>query len=160
MSDVLMNQAYTPAEAERGKFAVVDSSTLSAMGLTGSYGRYAVLTYNIGSSTGSPGASASNPLFVVQTGTDAVCVSTLSVSNTLSTITFTPPAIFVEVYNNDSSNKMYISYESLSSVISLTARGIPISAQGYYSIEKSVSQIKVGSDLSVSDIRVFGHYVQ
>lgn len=160
MSEVVMSQAYTPAEAERGKFAVVDPSTLSAMGLTGSYGRYAVLTYNIGTNSSNPGASANNPLFVVQTGTNSICVSTMSFSNTLSSITFNPPAVFLEIYNGDSSNKMYISYETLSTVASLTARGLPINAQGYYSIEKVVSNLVVGSNVSVSDARVFGHSVQ
>lgn len=160
MSEVIMSQAYTPAEAERGKFTVVDPSTLSAMGLTGSYGRYAVLTYNIGSGTTAPGVSSSNPLFVVQSGTNSVSVSTMSFSNTLTAITFNPAATFVEIFNNDASNKMYISYETLSTVATLTARGLPINAQGYYSIEKTVSNLVVGSNISVSDARIFGHSVQ
>ena len=160
MNEIVMSQAYTPAEAERGKFAVVDPSTLNSMGLTGSYGRYAVLTYNIGTNSTNPGASVNNPLFVVQTGTNSVCVSTVSFNNNISSITFAPPAVFLEIFNNDSADKLYISYETLSTVASLTARGLPINAQGYYSIEKVVSRLTIGSNLAVSDARVFGHSVQ
>jgi uncharacterized Zn-finger protein len=160
MSDIVMNRAYTPAEAERGKFAVVNPDLLTSMGLASSYGRYAVLTYNVGNSTSTPGASSTNPVYVVQTGTNTVSVCTLSFSNSLSTISFDPPAVFLEIYNNDSSNKLYISYETLSTVTSLTARGLPVNAQGYYSIEKTVNNLVIGSNISVSDARVFGHNIQ
>lgn len=159
MSDILIGSAYTPAEAERGKFTVIDDTYLQTLGYPTSgtkYGRYAVLTYNVGG-----GATPSNPVFVVQSGTNAITVSTVSFSNSLSTITFSPAIAFLEIYNGDSSNKAYITFESsVTTVATLTARGLPINAQGYYSIEKSVSQIKVGSNTSISDFRVFGHSVQ
>ena len=48
MSEINIGQGYTPAEAERGKFAVVNPSTLSAMGYpSAGYGKYAVLTYSM-----------------------------------------------------------------------------------------------------------------
>ncbi len=161
MSEVIMGQAYTPAEAERGKFVVVNPSTLSAMGYpSGGYGKYAMLTYNIGTNTTVPGASSSNPLFVTQAGTNTVTVSTVSFNNTLSSIVFSPPIVFLEVYNNDASNKLYISYETLSTVSTLTARGLPISAQGYYSIERTISNLVIGSNIPITDARVFGHSIQ
>jgi hypothetical protein len=159
MSEVIMNQAYVPAEAEHGKFTVIDSSTLSAMGLTGSYGRYAILTYNIGSSITTPGASSNNPLSITQVKTNSINVSTVSFNNNITSITFEPPATFIEIYNN-SNNKMYISYEPLTTVLDLTARGMPIGAQGYYSIEKNVTNLIAGSDLDISDARIFGHSIQ
>ena len=69
MSNVIMNKAYTPAEAERGKFAVVDTASV---GLTGSYGRYAVLTHNIG--TVDVGTS-SDPISAIISNTESIPVS-------------------------------------------------------------------------------------
>jgi hypothetical protein len=154
-------ESYAPAEAERGKFIPIDTTSLNTtLGypLTGR-GKFALLTCDIGTTT-SPGASSANPMYVVQSGTNAVLVSTLSFSNSLSTISYATNISFLEIYNNDASNKMYVSFEPLTTVISLTSRGLPVSGQGYYSIDKTTSQVVVGSNLSVSDVRVFGHYVR
>lgn len=194
MSDIIMGQAYTPAEAERGKFAVVNPSTLSAMGLTGSYGRYAVLTYNVAPAavinfsgttvnvdvcaidvsnwdaliaetyTDQPlsaNVSVQNWPAVIDAhivGTNSVAVCVLNFSNSVSTITFDPTATFLEIFNNDESNKIYVSYERplITSINTLSARGLPINSEGYYSIEKTIHQFVVGA-ISASDIRIFGH---
>ena len=51
-TSAIISAAYTPAEAERGKFAVIDSDYLQTLGypVTGGYGRYAIFTYQVNSS--------------------------------------------------------------------------------------------------------------
>jgi hypothetical protein len=183
MSDIIMGQGYTPAEAERGKFAVVNPTTLSAMGLTGSYGRYAVLTYNVAPAaiinlsgttvnvdvcaidvsnwdaliaetyTGQP-LSADVSVQNWPVLTEGVVVSSISLN--LSTIlSFNPAITLIELYNN-SQNKIYFTYDTATSFEDLTGKGMILAEDSYYSIEKNISNIVLGS-ASASDIRIFGH---
>jgi len=63
MATVKWDQSFSPAEASRGSWIPIDSSTLTELPST-SRGRYAQITYNIGSDPGSPGAVSGNPSFV------------------------------------------------------------------------------------------------
>jgi hypothetical protein len=69
MADVIWDQAYPIAEAERSKFVPIDTSTLTNYPSSGR-GKHAVITYNMGSDPGAPGASSSNPSFVSLVDTD------------------------------------------------------------------------------------------
>jgi hypothetical protein len=148
MSDILMGNAYTPAEAERGKFAVIDPTTLSALGLTGSYGRYAVLTYSIGGDTSSTILSGGLP------NTTKEIVSTFS-ANGSGTISFNPAITLMEI-SNRSGNSIYLTY-SPTTFATLTANGLEISNGAFYSIERTVTAVTIGS-VAGGDVVVFGHY--
>ena len=96
---IVISKPYTPAEAERGKFAVIDTSTLSAMGLTGSYGRYAVLTHDMaGANNFGVLGTSGNPVFTniqmvlstVEIDVDGVTMHVESVSSILSPVTTVP----------------------------------------------------------------------
>jgi len=63
MAEVLWDKAYPVSEAERAKFVEIDRTTLTDYPSSGR-GKWAVVTYNVGSESTSPGASASNPSYV------------------------------------------------------------------------------------------------
>lgn len=95
------------------------------------------------------------PTYIV--GTNSVSVSVVDCSNDYTTVLFPQTATFVEIYNNDPSNKVYVSWETtITELSALTARGLPISNQTYYSIEKTATQVVIGA-VSAIDIRIFGH---
>ena len=221
MSEINIGQGYTPAEAERGKFAVVNPSTLSAMGYpSAGYGKYAVLTYSMNPNTTVVNLSATtlsvNVCDVAVSNWDAliaetysgqplscdvsvqnwpaavtavevtnwpVSVTAVEVTNwpasvtavevtnwpvlveatTVSSVglnlsavlTFNPAITLIELYNN-SQNKVYFGYDVSTTFEDLTGKGMILAEDSYYSIEKNISNIVLGS-LSGSDVRVFGH---
>jgi hypothetical protein len=184
--NVDFGQGYAPQQSENGKFVVIDSSTIVGLP-SASQGRYAVLTYNIGLDSAAPGASGTNPLYVNVTnpvsinGTISadlieienvnisttvssiellpiyVLASALSFSNNLSTVSFNPTIQMFEIFNYDSSNTIFMSFSNITQLATLTAQGLPILPNAYYSIDKNVSQVVVGTNKS-ADVRVFGHY--
>lgn len=209
MSEINIGQGYTPAEAERGKFAVVNPSTLSAMGYpSAGYGKYAVLTYSMNPNTTVVNLSATtlsvNVCDVGVNNWDALIAETYSgqplscdvsvqnwpaavtavevtnwpvavtavevtnwpvlaeattvssvVLNLSSILSFNPAINLIELYNN-SQNKVYFGYDVSSTFEDLTGKGMILAEDSYYSIEKNISNIVLGS-LSASDVRIFGH---
>jgi hypothetical protein len=184
--NVDFSQGYAPAQSENGKFVVIDSSTITNLPST-SQGRYAVLTYQVGTATTSPGASSSNPTYVnvvnpvtlngvisadlieienvnisstvssIELLPNYVVASALSISNNISSIIFSPNIIMFEIFNYDPINTVFLSFSNITQVAILTARGMPILGESYYSISKNISQVVVGSD-KTADVRIFGHY--
>ena len=145
MSDILIGNAYTPAEAERGKFAVIDPSTLSAMGLTGSYGRYAILTYAVGSNI-----TASLP------NTTSETVLTLTAAS-ISAINFNPAVSLLEISNNTNDNVFLTYNPAITDFATLSANGLTIAKGAFYSIDRTTTAVTIGSTAGGS-IVVFGHY--
>lgn len=50
MADIVWNQGYSPAEAERGKFVAIDSSTITDYP-SGGRGKYAIIVTSITTNT-------------------------------------------------------------------------------------------------------------
>lgn len=95
------------------------------------------------------------PTYIV--GTNNVTVSVLSFDSSLSAVTFPETISFFELFNNDTTDKVYVTFDTnVTTIATLTAQGLPILGQSYYSIEKSADTVIVGA-ISATDIRVFGH---
>ena len=150
MSDILMGQAYTPAEAERGKFAVIDPTTLSALGLTGSYGRYAVLTYSIGSETVSPILSGGLPNTTIEE------MITLTAPGSAVWQFNNQPVVLMEI-SNRSGGSVYLTYSNTTDFATLTSEGMEIAKGSFYSIDRTTTKITLGSNVG-GNVVVFGHY--
>ena len=152
MSDVIVNQPYVPGQAERGKFAVIDPAKLISMGYPTSGDmegvRYAVLTYSIGSDTSTTVLSGG------LTNATQENLITLS-ANSSSTITFAPAATLMEI-SNRSGGSIYLTYTP-STFVSLTAGGLEIKNGAFYSIERTVTAVTLGS-VTGGSVIVFGHY--
>lgn len=154
------NQAFSPALAESGKFVALDSSTIpnypatytNSDGLTGipSMGRVALLTYQVGGDTSGTILSGGLPNATTE---NLVTFST----NTSSVITFAPAVTLMEV-SNRSSGSIYISYANpVTSFVTLTAAGLEIAKGSFYSIERTVTNVTIGS-VAGGNVVVFGHY--
>jgi hypothetical protein len=74
MAEVKWDQAYPIAEAERSKFIPIDTSTITDYPSAGR-GKHAVLTYNIGSDPGAPGADPLNPSYIQLVDDDGEAVT-------------------------------------------------------------------------------------
>lgn len=100
----LISAAYTPAEAERGKFAIIDPVYLQTLGYpaTGGYGRYAVFTYQI------------NPTDLILSGGN-VTVSSVQITNDVVIDHIIDP-ITVDTINTAVSS-IIINTPSISSII-------------------------------------------
>lgn len=147
MSTVLFDQGYAPAEAERGKFAVIDPSTMTGLS-SASRGRYAMLTYSVGTDASTTVLSGGLP------NKTSEFAQTFAV-NTSATITFSPPATLMEI-SNRSSGSIYLTYNP-TTFITLTASGLSIAKDALYSIERTTTSITIGS-VAGGDVVIFGHY--
>lgn len=146
--------SYPTAEAERGKFAVIDSSTITDYP-SGGRGRYAVLTYSVGSEVG----ASYTPETATSSSTSAVQIeggANATITTAVSTFTFSPVAKFMEIYNN-SSNKLYIKLNTTSTYSSLTAEGLIIPTGAFYTLDKFVETLEIGADGADSDVRIHAH---
>jgi len=150
--NVLWNQSYSPAEAERSKFIPLDTSTISSYPLSGR-GKNAVLTYQVGSESGSTSAA---PTYITPVLSNLTEIKSIVLSNyTVTSINFNPVIQTIELYNNGS-NICYFAYETLT-LNNLTAVGMPLGSECFYSIDRTITTFCIGS-LSGSDVRIFGHY--
>lgn len=150
---------YAPQLAANGSFAPIDMSTITSYptsftnqdGLTCTpMGRYAVLTYNIGTDTSSTVLSGGLPNTTLE---QLVTFNT----NTSSVITFAPAVTLMEV-SNRSSGSIYISYANpVTNFPTLTAAGLEIAKGSFYSIERTVANVTIGS-VAGGNVVVFGHY--
>jgi hypothetical protein len=72
-------------------------------------------------------------------------------------ITFDPAVTLMEV-SNRSTGSIYISYANpVTSFSSLTAAGLEIAKGSFYSIERTVTNVTIGS-VAGGNVVVFGHY--
>lgn len=138
------NETFAPAEAERGKFAPLTSGELTTLGqtVTGSRGRYALLTYQVGDAT-SP-----NSIESVQIETVSNAISSTSFSNA-------PIMDYIEVQNNGS-QPIYITHAETTYPI-LSAIGISVLGGAFYSTSHA-GDLWIGSGTAGIDVRVVGHY--
>jgi hypothetical protein len=161
MSTVDFNKPFSPSLAENGKFVPIDMSTITGYpstytngeGLTGvpTNGRFAVLTYNIGTDTsnlilsgGLPNTTNENLLTFV--------------TNSSSSLSFSPAANLMEI-SNRSNGSIYITYSNppTTNFGTLTAAGLEIPKGSFYSIERTTTLITIGS-VAGGNVVVFGHY--
>ena len=155
-------QVFSPAEATRGQFVPIRTSVLSAEGypLSGR-GRYAVLTYSVGSLSGTCiNVTNTTPLTTTQLLPNTMYVKggiTTQLSSVASTIIFDSPITLLEVFNN-SSDTTYMMITAGTSFETLTAQGLPIPGGSFYNIEREITSIVLGADGPNSDARIFGHY--
>ena len=154
MSTVKFNETYAPAEAERGKFAPIDATTLTSLP-SSSRGRYAVLTYSVGSES----ATASGATYI-----DTGVANTTYIGSTTfyggSATVLTPPAPlkYLEIYNN-SGNSCYMLPQS-TNVNTVTSQGMIVTQYAFYSLSRTIPAITISLDATKSaDLRVIGHYV-
>ena len=150
MNDILIGNAYTPAEAERGKFAVIDPTKLTSLGypVSGTYGRYAILTYSVGTDTSTTVLSGGLP------NTTQEKLITIS-ANSSSVVPFSPSITLMEV-SNRSGGSIYLTYTP-TTFASLTAGGLEIKNGSFYSIERTITNVTIGS-VAGGNVVVFGHY--
>ena len=149
------NSGYAPAECERGKFAPIDLSTLSPA--YSGRGRYAVLTYNVGTATPTPSPSGTP----VPTNNTLVNMSQTINAGDLSAINFGATVNYIEVYNNDQRSGLPISYVTMSNpatFATLTATGMILNKSAYYNISFETNTIWIGASGSGSvDYRIMGY---
>lgn len=154
--NVFFDQGYSSAQAERGKFAVLDMSTLSNYPSAGD-GRYAILTYNVGASPATPTVSGSPAV----TNNVAINQSLTLEAGSLSAIDFGVPVNYIEVYNNDQRIGLPLTYLSLtdpSDYSTLETRGIVINKTAFYTVNFETQTIWIGASGSGNvDLRIVGH---
>lgn len=138
------NRTYPIAEAERGKFVPLTVSDLSTLGMTvtGSRGRYALLTLDVGAPNGS------QEFGLTMSG------------GGISAVTFSPASYFIEVYNNDDNQKVFVSFSPTTSTYAeISSRGMVVRPDSYYSITRATSSMFIGASGSGGgDVRVVSHY--
>lgn len=154
MNNILVEQPYTPAEAERGKFTVIDPTTLESMGYptTGSkYGRYAMFTYVIGTD---PSITSNSVLSGNYPNATQEKQQTFT-ANSSTSFLFSPAITLLEV-SNRSDGSIYLTY-SPTTFPALTSSGLEITKGAFYSIERTTISITIGS-VAGGNVVVFGHY--
>jgi hypothetical protein len=202
---VNFTERFSPAEATRGQFAPIDTSTLEDYAVSGSRGRYANLTYLIGSEPGALNLSLSGSTVILPVSTVNIneplsienhpgqdlevsargsfpvitdSGTVLAVSGTITTtipdttvykstsvaptsvenILFDPVVDQVEVYNNDSLQKIYLSFES-GTINTLSATALPLQSESYYTIDRTTSNVYIVNvdPSNAIDVRIIGH---
>ena len=155
------SKAFSPSLAESGKFVALDSSTIpnypstytNSDGLTGipTMGRVALLTYSIGGDTSGTILSGGLPNNTTE------ILSTFS-ANTSGTISFNPAVTLMEI-SNRSAGSIYLTYANppTTNFATLTANGLVIAKDAFYSIERTVTSITIGS-VAGGNVVIFGHY--
>jgi len=196
MAIVDFTKRFSPSEATRGQFVPIDSSSLvsyttgDSTGLA--RGRYAELTYIIGSEPGALNISLSGgtvilpvstvnineplrvenepgdrldvtiqePLSTIRVFVDTTVYNPLMMAPTsVSAVNFANNVTLLEVFNNDNTLPIYVGFNSVA-IETLSAQGLPIVAESFYSIDRDTSTVYIGNAdplLSV-DVRVVGHY--
>lgn len=139
-------KGYPTAEAERGKFVVIDPSTITDLP-SGSRGRYALLVYNVN------GGDVEVDIPTL-TGVD---IKSTNITNNLTTITFDQPVQRVEIFNTNPASIVYLSLVSsaVSTFAQLTSTAMPV--ERFYSADFETSSIAIGAT-EASDVRIIGHF--
>jgi hypothetical protein len=147
------NTPFVIAEAERGKFTPLTSNELTSLGqtVTGSRGRYAILTYQVGStqlSGAQIGTSSPNSI-------ETTVVNTLVSAVSTTTFTNADSMHYIELQNNGGST-VFVSHESVT-YATLKTNGLTVAAGAFYSTNHA-GDIWVGSETAGMDVRIVGHY--
>ena len=153
--NISFTQGFSPAQAERGKFAPIDLSTLSPA-YSGD-GRYAILTYNIGAAATTPSVSGTP----VPTNNTLINMSQTIAAGAMSAVNFGVTVNYIEVYNNDQRDGLPLTYVSLSNpttFATLTAIGMILNKSSYYNVSFETPTIWVGaSGTGDVNLRIMGH---
>tara|TARA_R110000824_G_scaffold126116_1_gene285534 strand:- start:1228 stop:1689 length:462 start_codon:yes stop_codon:yes gene_type:complete len=148
-----LNQTFAPAEAERGKFAPLTSDELTTLGqtVTGSRGRYAILTYQVGS------AAVSGQVVQTISPNSIESVQIETVSNAISSTSFdnAPVMHYIELQNNGA-QPIYVTHSETTYPV-LSAIGLSVAAGAFYSTNHA-GDLWIGSGTAGIDVRVVGHY--
>ena len=188
MATVDFGRRIVPAEATRGSWGPLDSSTITGYPTGDSEGaargKYAQLTYIMGSEPGSLSLALSGgnvilpvssvninePLSVEnQVGVDFVVTQkipdttvyeTISVPATgIATITFAPAVALIEFYNNNDEIPVYVGFNNVA-LDALSSQSLPLVPESFYSIERDTTNVYIGNVNTADsvDVRVIGHY--
>ena len=175
------NERFSPAAATRGSWVPLDMSTVTEYPSSGE-GRYAQIVYDVGGT----GLSASNPTYVnvvnpitlngvisadlievenlwftspvsasIVLSNTSVVESITLIPITSSVITFSPKIETLEVFNNTGSSTVYLLFGT-TTFANLTSKGLPILEESYYSIDRDITSVTVGSN-GTADLRIIGH---
>lgn len=155
MSEINLNEGYAPSMAENGKFARVTTEQLSALGMTestmaSSFGRWAQLVYTINNGTTISELPSSSK---VLPNTRSKHKSTLS--NSMTAIELPGNTQLIEIWN-EGPQSIYFDYANVSTFAELSADGMVLPSESFYSIEVSTDYLSVGSVSAVA--RIFNHY--
>ena len=147
------NRGYSPAEAERGKFTCLTNADLSSLGMTitGSYGRYAILTYDVGSLSNLTCSVAVS----IPNATEVASI-TIANSGAVSAISLTNYSKTIEI-RNISDNTIYLYWTATTYPI-ITSMGMPLDLDTFYSIDRRTKGIWIASAGDNADVRIFSHY--
>ena len=144
------SQGYPTAEAERGKFVVLDPSTITGLP-SGSRGKYAVLTYNVNGS----GSNGGSVVEIAQPSN--IEIKSQSINTTREVISFAQSVRRIEIFNTNPQSTIYVSLnpDLTTDFDTLTSIGMPI--ERYYSTDFQTDKIAIGATES-SDVRIIGHF--
>lgn len=147
MSAIILDKEFSPAEAERGKFAWIDPAFLSTISPTSpsSRGRYALLTYAIGGSISSTNVETANNTLIYS---DIYTTTAVVLSPTI-------PISYLEIQNN-SPNVAYVALSS-TSFSGLTGKGLILQPYSFYSIARNITTLTVGASAANTDLRIMAH---
>jgi len=150
------NIGYPDAQAERGKFVKLTDADLISLGMTAeTFGKYAILTYSVGTGNLSGQATPStspNSIESIQIDTNANAVSSTGFSN--------PAALHYIELQNLGSDVIWISHAAPTPATdfgNLSAVGLRVAAGAFYSTNHA-GDLWIGADTSSFDVRVVGHY--
>ena len=149
--NILWNKSFCPGEATRGQYSPIDLSTLTPT--YSGRGRYAVLTYQIGSESNTP--SSANYSIEIFPNTTYNMSSSIA-AGALYTVTFPALVNYLEVYVN-SGNAYLALNDGLTTFTQITANGMPLKNGTYYNNHYETTTLKIASTIT-TDLRVFGNY--
>jgi len=91
------------------------------------------------------------------TNTTQVCSQTIAAQSS-AVINFSPTITHLEIYNVDTLDTIYISYDSSMTYAQVNARGLPIVGEAYYSTDRETTTLVVSNPDNASvNVRIFGH---
>jgi len=160
---------YNPAQAENGKFVVLDTNTLNDYPSAGK-GKYAVLSYIVNPVPIQSIISVSSvnvtdpiriegivPISAADIPNSTYNMSSAYVGNTVHTVSFPTQINHLEISVKSGSTYLALNDGTAHTIGSLSAEGMFLQTGAYYQNDYAVSSIKFGST-SNADLRIFGNY--
>jgi len=156
--NVLWNEGYSPAQASRGSWVVLDPVDLTTAGYPTSAGsgKYAELVYLVGGGSITVSTSGSSTIAITIPNTQISYSGTYTTSAT--TITLPTNTTKIEVYNKTGSTYAYMMMGTVN-YNTLTAQGIPIAGSDYYNLQDvSIASVTIGTEPAAADLRIMAYY--
>jgi len=150
-TNVILSAGYYDVIAERGKFAKIDDAFLATEGLTGSSGRYAVLTYDIAEPfpVSSIDIAPTNNISILSrtlTADEVVYVAGSSYFNE------------IEVQNR-SGGSIFYAPVSTTTISEISAIGMILTDGAMYTADRKLTGFSIGA-LSAGLVSMFGYTYQ